>query len=103
MALDLDPKRGTCLVTRDNVFRGLPVKHPFSRLISAWHQKLRRNDDMYKMFLLEAFPHMKSYVSDKDKDHIISFPDFMRFFLCILNFLLTNKFVFTYHCSELER
>jgi len=79
MALDLDPQRGRCLVTRDNAFRGIPVKHPFRRLISAWHQKLRRNDDMYKMFLLEAFPHMKSYVSEKDADHIISFPDFMRY------------------------
>uniref|UniRef100_H2YJ15 Carbohydrate sulfotransferase n=1 Tax=Ciona savignyi TaxID=51511 RepID=H2YJ15_CIOSA len=78
MSQDLLPEDGDRLMQNGDAFRGISVRHPFGKLVSGWNDKLARGTT-YGDFLLEAYPHMKEFASEKDKLHILSFEDFVEY------------------------
>ncbi|XP_078495032.1 carbohydrate sulfotransferase 14-like [Ciona intestinalis] len=75
---DLSPDDGAKLMSNENAFRGISVRHPFSKLVSGWNQKLAR-ELTYASFLLEAYPHMQEYADDTDKLHVLTFENMAEY------------------------
>ena len=75
---ELNPIDGVRILKEKNAFRGIAVRHPFAKLISGWNERLQ-SGDTYGSFMLEAYPRMQKYASDKDPNHSIAFEDLMEY------------------------
>ena len=71
---ELDPSDGVRLLKEKNGFRAITVRHPFAKMISGWNDKLD-SGETYGDFVLEAYPHMQKYASNRDLKHVIAFED----------------------------
>jgi len=71
---ELDPADGVRILNTETGFRAITVRHPFAKIISGWNDKLDI-DETYGDFVLEAYPHMQKYASNRDPKHVITFED----------------------------
>ena len=69
---ELDPGVGIRILSDQNAFIAVAVRHPFAKMISGWNDKLA-SDGTYGAFVLEAYPHMQKYRSGDDAKHVITF------------------------------
>lgn len=74
IAQELSPELGKKLLMEKGGIRALAVRHPFGKIISGWNQKLTRGTP-YQGFLMEGYPHMQKYTSNKDEKHVMTFED----------------------------